>query len=240
MQYEPNAAADKVVQLIKRMLALPLSAQAKLLLLRKSLQLKILHLSSVAFKSDVVRAIRKLEQEILAGILHIMKCSDVQVDTAQISLPVQLGGLGVHLMSDGDGAACDAAFLAAAAAALTHRAVSGGSKHFDPFKGASGVELTAMLSGLYDKVQPFLSQAALGGLDVVTDSVVENGLPGFAHAVLTDLAVWRQQLLKQGLYPENCRRVRCVADVTAEAWLNALPVASNCLWGDGDVVSSLR
>ena len=112
-----------MVQLIERVLALPLSAQDKLLLLRKSLQLKILHLSRVARKSDVVGAISKVEQEILAGILHIMKCSDAQVDTAQISLPVRLGGLGVHLMSYEDGAACGAAYLAAAA--LTHGAVRG-------------------------------------------------------------------------------------------------------------------
>ena len=51
------------------------------------------------------------------------KCSDAQVDTAQISLPVQLGGLGVHLMSYDDVAACDAAYLAAAA--LVHCAVRG-------------------------------------------------------------------------------------------------------------------
>ena len=38
--------------------------------------------------------------------------------SCQISLPVRLGGLGVHLMSYEDGAACDAAYLAAAA--LTH------------------------------------------------------------------------------------------------------------------------
>ena len=120
-------------------------------------------------------------------------------------------------------------------------AVSGGSEHFGPFRGTSGDQLDDTCSGLYATVEPFMSEETLGGLNVVlTDTMVENGLPGFVHAVLTDLAVWRQQLLKQGLYPENCRRVRCVADVTAEAWLNALPVASNCLWGDGDVVSSLR
>ena len=76
MQFEANDAADKVLQLIKRVLALPSSAQDKLLLLCKSLQLKILHLSRVACKSDVVGAISKVEQEILAGILHILKCSD--------------------------------------------------------------------------------------------------------------------------------------------------------------------
>ena len=83
--------------------------------------------SRVARKSDIIGAITKVEQEILAGILHVMKCSDVQVDTAQISLPVRLGGLGVHLMSYEDGAACDAAYLAAAA--LAHCAVRGGSEH---------------------------------------------------------------------------------------------------------------
>ena len=154
VQYEANAATGKVVQLIKCVLAFPLSAQAKLLLLRKSVQLKILHSSRVTCKSDAVGGISEVEQEILAGILHIMKCSDAQVDTAQISLPIWLGGLGVHLMSACNDAACDAAFLAAAA--LTHRDVIGGSEHFDPFKGDSGVELPAMLSGLYDKVQPFI------------------------------------------------------------------------------------
>ena len=131
----------------------------------------------------------------------------------------------MHLMFDCDGAACDAAFLAAAA--LTYHAVSGGSEHFDPFKGASGVEdLATMWSGLYATVQPFMSQTAMGGLDVVlTDTMVGHGLPGFGHSVLTDLAEWRQQLLKKGLSPENCRRVDAVADVIARAWLDALPVA---------------
>ena len=68
VQCEANDAADKVVQLIKRVLALPISAQDKLLLLRKSLQSKILHLSRIDRKSDVVGAIRKDEQEILVGI----------------------------------------------------------------------------------------------------------------------------------------------------------------------------
>ena len=86
--------------------------------------MKMLHWSRVARKSDVIGAITKVEQEILAGILYVMKCSDAQVDTAQISFSVRLGGLGVHLTSYDDGAACDAAYLAAAA--LTHCAERGG------------------------------------------------------------------------------------------------------------------
>ena len=64
------------------MLELPLSAQDKQVLLRRSLQLRILHLARVARKSDVLCAISKLETEILAGVLQTMKCSDAQVDTA--------------------------------------------------------------------------------------------------------------------------------------------------------------
>jgi hypothetical protein len=82
VQSHANSAADKVVQLIHRVLELPLSAQDKLLLLRRSLQLKILHLSRVAHKSDVLGAISKVEHEILAGIVHIIKCSD-QASTAR-------------------------------------------------------------------------------------------------------------------------------------------------------------
>jgi hypothetical protein len=65
--------------------------------------------------ADVLDAIRKVEGLIADGRLKIMKCSDAQVMITQITLPVRLGGLGVHRMSDRDGAACDAAFLSAAA-----------------------------------------------------------------------------------------------------------------------------
>jgi hypothetical protein len=50
-------------RLIERALALPLSAQDKQLLLLRSLSLKILHLSRVANKSDVLDTIRKEDAE---------------------------------------------------------------------------------------------------------------------------------------------------------------------------------
>ena len=153
VQSETNTAADKVVQLIKCVLALPLSGQDKLLLLRKSLQMKMLHWSRVACKPDMLGAISRVNKKILAGTLHIMKCSDAQVDTARISLSVRLVGLGVHLMSYCDGTVFDATYLAAA---LTHCAVSGGSEHFEPFKGTSGDQLDERRSALYSTVEPFM------------------------------------------------------------------------------------
>ena len=107
-------------------------------------------------------AISKVESEILTGVSQIVKCSDAQVDTVHMSLPVWLGGLGTHLLSVEDGAACDAALLAAAT--LTHHAVSAGSEHFDPFKGASGVELSALWSDVYDRVVPCMSAASVSTL----------------------------------------------------------------------------
>ena len=47
-------------------------------------------------------------------------------------------------------------------------------------------------------------------------------------------------LLLDRLSFENRRRAEFVADVTAGAWLDAMPTVSNCVLGDGDIVSSLR
>jgi hypothetical protein len=69
----------------------------------------------VEYKSDVLNAIRKVMGAIVEGIRQVMKCSDAQVKIAQATVPVRLGGVGVHLMSDCDSAACGAAFVSAAA-----------------------------------------------------------------------------------------------------------------------------
>ena len=75
---------------------------------------------------------------------------------------------------------------------------------------------------------------------VLGDGMIEGLLPGFAHSVLSELAVCRQQLLKEGLSPEGAKRFEGVSDVCAGAWLDAMPIACNCQLGDGDVVCALR
>jgi hypothetical protein len=61
-----SSSADKVVSLIKRVLELPLSAQDKLLLLRRSFQLKMLHPPCLAQKLGALDAITTVEHEIIA------------------------------------------------------------------------------------------------------------------------------------------------------------------------------
>ena len=78
---------------IKRVLALPLAAQDKLLPLRKSLQMNMLHWSRLARKSDIIGAITKVEQEILAGILHVGTCRPGSVATATVEARAYCGEL---------------------------------------------------------------------------------------------------------------------------------------------------
>ena len=157
-----------------------------------------LALARVPHQSDVLVAFSKVESKILAGVLQIMTRSDAQFDTAQMSLPVRLSGLGIHLVSDQDGAACGAAFLTAAV--LTCRAASDGFDHFHPFKGASRLELAALWSDVCDRVLPCMSAssaAKFGGQ--LTDAMVADVLAGLAHSVSVELADFRQVQLLDGL-----------------------------------------
>ena len=117
-------------------------------------------------------------------------------------------------MSDLDGAACNAALLAADA--LTRHAVGAGSEHFDPFKGASGVEPAGLWSDVYDRAAPRMSAVTASRLgDVLTDAMVADVPPPSAHSVSTELAVFRKVLLRDGIWCQGRRRVECVADVAA-------------------------
>ena len=86
-----------------------------------------------------------------------------------------------------------------------------------------------------------MSAASVSTLGVVfIDAMVVDILRGFAHSVSAELAEFRQELSRDGLSFQDRRRVEGVADVTAGLWLDAMPTVSNCVLGDGDIVSSLR
>ena len=60
------------------------------------------------------------------------------------------------------------------------------------------------------------------------------------HNVLEQLAEVRQRKLSQSSDSYAKRRLEGVADTTAGPWLEALPVCSNCVLSDRDVVSFVR
>jgi hypothetical protein len=63
---------------------------------------------------------------------------------------------------------------------------------------------------------------------------------GRLDAVLSELREVPQKLPKEELSVEGAKRLETVADVSAGAWLDALPFVCNCHLGDGDVVCALR
>ena len=96
-------------------------------------------------------------------------------------------------------------------------------KHFSLYKGASGVELSALWSDVYDRVVPCMSAASVSTLGtVLTDAMVADVLPGFAQSVSAELAAVQQGLLRDGLSFQDRRRVQCIADVTGHDWARCL------------------
>jgi hypothetical protein len=148
----------------------------------------------VVHTSDVLDAIRKVVGSIVDGVLQIRECSEAQVKIAQMTLPVRPGGLRVHLMSACDCSACDAPFVSSAA--LMWVAVKGGSELFSLFQGACGAALAEMWTNLLARVAICMKESSVARLDaVLSDDMIEGLLPGFAHAVSSELGEVRQKLL---------------------------------------------
>jgi hypothetical protein len=135
-----QATADKVLSQITTVTALELPAQDKLLILRKSLQLKMAHLARCAQYEYIQGPMHETEQAILDAILRIIDRDASTVDVEQMRLPLRMGGLGLQCLTDKNGVACKAGFLAAAA--LTQDAVMSGAQSLHPFNGASGDQLS--------------------------------------------------------------------------------------------------
>jgi hypothetical protein len=62
----------------------------------------------------------------------------------------------------------------------------------------------------------------------------------FSFGVFSEVAAARLEQLRDSLSVEGRKHLDGAAHVTAESWLNAVPVAFTCILGDGDVVSSCR
>jgi hypothetical protein len=98
-----------------------------------------------------------------------------------------------------------------------------------------------MWTDLFARVATCMKESSVARQNVVlSDDLIEGLLPGFAHAVSSELGEVRQRLLNEELSAEGANRLESVADVSAGAWLDALPIVSNCHLGDGDVVCALR
>jgi hypothetical protein len=110
--------------------------QDQLLLLRKSLQLKLSHLARCSEFEHIKSALLKVEQAIMAAILQLIGREEHNVDVELIRLPLRLGGVGIQCLTEDEGLVCRAGFIAAAA--LTQQALATAPESLQPFKGKSG------------------------------------------------------------------------------------------------------
>ena len=129
-----DGVAQSITERVDKLLSLPVPAQSKLLLLRKSLQSQAHHLAR-SMASVPVPALRRVEDKITQAMFDMLSRDRAACPEAeeQMKLPPRMGGMGVHSLTAQEGLPCDAAFLAQAA--LTQRAVAGGNTRFNPFTG---------------------------------------------------------------------------------------------------------
>ena len=86
---------------IDKLMLLPVPVQGKLLLLRKSLQLKVAHLPRTVHWHQCQTAVKQLKNKVCEAAQLLLHISDEQLTDevrAQMFLPTRLGGLGIHDM----------------------------------------------------------------------------------------------------------------------------------------------
>jgi hypothetical protein len=137
-----------VVALVQKLNDIELSVQDKLVLLCKSLQVKVSHLARCAEYKHIKQAMHMVEQAVMHAILQIIGRDESMLDSEQIMLPFRKGGLGLQCLTAKDDLVCKAGFIAAAALRQEAMAFLIGMRvwyvapeSLQPFKGESGVLL---------------------------------------------------------------------------------------------------
>lgn len=248
VQAHATGVAEVTQARVDTLVGLPLPAQDKLLLLRKSLQCRVHHLARAAEQRHVQTAMRDVEDAVVGAVFTIIGrdpagCPDA---AEQMQLPLRLGGMGIHSLSAANGLPCAAAFLAQAA--LTHTAVAKGTPRFDPFTGP-------MRTTILSCAERVRNEASIAGWPEDLSALeehVQGILPHAQRKVCQELAATRAAALRDRFQPDatpNCdqaaarsdqARLLSVADSTAGAWLDAMPTCGGLTLSDGDVVAGVR
>jgi len=252
---QANACADKVVSEIELLMSLDVSAQIKLALLRKSLQMKVSHLARCAPFPLIQPALQKSEEAVLKSVMQIMGRQEEQVDVEQMRLPLRLGGLGLQHLTASDGLTCRAAFLSAAA--LTQTAMREGDESLQPFTGRFAAAARQELEQHWEHMQGAClcsgecrcNENAGTTLD---EALQSGGLPDLQRAVSQQLATLQANCLldkyKQQLddpdrrdgAKEHLARLFSVQHPVATAWLSVLPTKQPWTLTDETVRTALQ
>lgn len=248
---QANGCADKVVFLIDKLMGLQLRYQDKLLLLRKSLQVKCSHLARCCDFHLIQPALHKTEQAIQTALLHIIGREEHTVDVEQLRQPTRKGGLGLQCLTAADGLVCKAGYMAAAA--LTQTALATGNEDFQPFKGESALKLQF----LYSEISTACTCAGACKCDQMTTLTMEeafhgNTLFGLQHAMsqrVSDRGHFELMSKYQNMTQmpgskeqaeKHLARLLSIQHPVSTAWLNILPTKDSWNIDDATVKSALR
>ena len=235
-------AAEEVAHLIDTLMGTDISAQDKLLLLRKSFQVKLAHLARCVEYDQLQAALSKAEAAVQGAFLGLIGRAAEDVDIDQLYLPRGLGGVGLQRLTAFDGVTCRAGFIAAAA--QTQAALQGGSDSMSPFTGAAQVSLVQA----WDQVCAFQGDNTVQ----LQDALRAGSLPGLQRAV-SSLVTQRTQARLMQKYKDmlavdisreqaevNLARLHSLQSGVGTAWMDVLPTKETWELDDATVKSALR
>lgn len=248
---EAIKSANKVVALVQKLNDIELSAQDKLLLLRKSLQVKVSHLARCAEYEHIKQAMHMVEQAVMQATLQIVGRDESMLDSEQLMLPLRKGGLGLQCLTANDGLVCKAGFIAAAA--LTQEAMAAAPESLQPFKGESGV----LLQRVWEQISATcvckrlctcrnleamsLSEAFDAGTLPSLQHVMSQNLADRRHdALLNKFEVMTQHADTKVQGQQHLARLLSLQHSVATAWLNIMPTKNSWEIDDSTVKSALR
>ena len=240
--------SGKVVGLVSKLCALPLSKQSQFLLLRASLAVRLAHLQRTVDWAALAPATRWLEQAVLAAAAGLFKLPGGQGPAGlafaggphldQLVLPIRHGGFGLRAVTEVE---AQAAYLSGAASAQL--VLADGPHQFRPFDGPNAASLLAIWQQVFDACATSCGWWA--SARSMNAQVIRDLLPlaqrdvgrcvgdrqGTAFLEACDLSM-----------PEGKRaaaRLRSAAGAMASAWLLATPGSTTTL-GDTAFVTGGR
>ena len=238
VQEHVTAVVDSVIAQISKLQGLSeLPVQGRLLLLRKSLQLKTPHFMCCVESELLQEPLAKLEQSGRDMFLTLIDRQQSQVDIDHLYLPLRFEGAGLQRWIPDSGVVCKAGYLAAAA--LIQQALAYGPVAFQPLSGTGA----AQLDSYWESVQAFLTKpgevAVAGGFQ---DAVAQKQVTGLQSAVsntATERA--KQQLFSKYedrvtasghntvLAEEHLARLQSLQQGVGTAWVH-LNLTHSCAW----------
>jgi len=132
-------AADRVCDLVDKLIQLDIPTQSQFLILTKSLQRKLNHLARCVPLDSFAPHLQFAQDKIWTAFLSCIRCSDSDVDKHQCTLPLRMGGVGLSDLLAENGMISKAAFTSGCAQA--HAAFEDGPAAFDTLSGPCGALL---------------------------------------------------------------------------------------------------